>query len=115
MRNSTFDEIQLKLNTKVRFTDFYNKVFKLEESRDWFICRVKNVNGEIVHYIIHHSEEETRDVFYYSFRYYDEDGNEINTELVRCAPMGISAEDAVHNNFTTKINLWPSTFTMFKV
>ena len=61
------------------------------------------------------AEEETKDVFYSSWKYL-KNGVDIKSELVRCAPMGISLEDAVHNNFTiNKINIWPSKFTVFKV
>jgi len=75
------------------------------------------VNGKLVFYILHHSEEETKDVFYYSIKYVD-DRNILKPGIVRCAPMGISLGDAVHNNFTIQIqDNWPLTnmiFTMYK-
>ena len=43
------------------------------------------------------AEEETKDVFYYSWKYF-KNGVDIKSELVRCAPMGIS----------------PKKFTVFK-
>ena len=108
-----FDEYYyLKLNTAVSFTGDF-AVYKLEESRDWFIIKKKKVNGDWVIYIMHHSEEETKDVFHYSIKYFN-DRIIRKPEIVRCAPMGISPEDAVHNNFTTN---WQSTimiFTMYK-
>ena len=97
--------------------DGYDTVYKLEESRDWFIIRHWYVYGKDVFYIMHHSEEETKDVFFYNFKSSD-DYNCIKPVTVRCAPMGISPEDAVHNNFTTNIrDNWQSTniiFTMYK-
>ena len=113
-----FDEIHLKLNTEVSVDGEYHKiVYKLEESRDWFITKIWYVNGKDVFYIMHHSEEETKDVFYYNFKYFEDDVY-IKSGTVRCAPMGISPEDAVRNNFTTNIRdnwqLKNIKFTMYK-
>jgi len=101
-----FDDRHLKLNTEVIITyDYPTIVYKLEESRDWFILKRQNINNKYVFYILHHSEEETKDVFYYSWKYSD-DYNCIKSVTVRCAPMGISPKVAVRNNFTT--NNWQS-------
>jgi len=112
-----FNESHLKLNTEVKIDDSYFVVYKLEESRDWFIDSIRYVNGKPVFYIMHHSGEETKDVFYYSFKYFEDDVY-IKSGTVRCAPMGISPEDAVHNNFTTNIRdnwqLKNIKFTMYK-
>ena len=97
-----FDDRHLKLNTGVKIDKCQFVVYKLEESRDWFIINIWYVNGLWVFYIMHHSKEETKDVFYYSIKYLD-DEDILKSGIVRCAPMGISAEDAVHNNFTTNI------------
>ncbi|XP_023349253.1 putative leucine-rich repeat-containing protein DDB_G0290503 isoform X2 [Eurytemora carolleeae] len=101
-----FDESHLKLNTEVMVNaDYHNIAYKLEESRDWFIIKIRNDNK--VFYIMHHSEEETKNVFYYNIKYYSwknvDDKDIIKSVTVRCAPMGILPKDAVHNNFTTNI------------
>ena len=105
----------LKLNTEVKFTYWYNKreVYKLEKSRDLFITKIHYFNGDWVFYIMHCSEEETKYVFYYSIKS-SEDDNYIKPLTVRCAPMGISLEDAVYNNFTTKCPSTNMKFTMYK-
>ena len=112
-----FMERQLKLNTEVSAdVSNYPEVFKLEESRDWFKIKFEYVNKKLVLYIIHHSEEETKYVFYYSLTYFL-NGVVFKSGTVRCAPMGISPEDAVHNNFTNILNsVIPRDvkFTMFK-
>ena len=112
-----FKERELKLNTEVSAdVSNYTKAFKLEESRDWFKIKFEYVNKKLVLYIIHHSEEETKYVFYYSLTYFGH-GVDFQSGTVRCAPMGISPEDAVHNNFTNILNsVIPRDvkFTMFK-
>ena len=81
------------------------------------IKSIKKVAINLFSSYIHHSEEETKDVFYYSFKYSPNRVDSISG-LVRCAPMGISPEDAVHNNFTTDspYNRFPEDvkFTVFK-
>ena len=62
---------------------------------------------------MHHSGEETKDVFYYSIKYVD-DRNILKSGIVRCAPIGISLGDAVRNNFTTNIYRNIEKFTMYK-
>ena len=75
-----FIQCHLKLNTEEIYTNTcYCVVYKLEESRDWFIIKPSPVNGNLVFYIMHHSEEETKDVFYYSKKYLD-DRNKSNLE-----------------------------------
>ena len=118
IRFNTFNEYQLKLNTEVSVTGNVNDylVYKLKESRDWFVCQIKIVKEKFVFYIIHPSEEETKDVFFYSLKYLN-DGEIIKSGLLRCAPVGISVKDAVHNNFTTNIPDVRETvvkFTVFK-
>ena len=113
-----FNERELKLNTEVSAAvSSHTEVFKLEESRDWFIYKTTYFNNKLVLYIIHHSEEETKDVFYYSLTYFEK-GVVIKSGPVRCAPMGISFKDAVQNNFTTNIPdnvfLKDVKFTVFK-
>ena len=92
------------------------------------IKSIKKVAINLFSSYIHHSEEETKDVFYYSFKYFENgvdssfkySPNRVDSisGLVRCAPMGISPEDAVHNNFTTDspYNRFPEDvkFTVFK-
>ena len=90
----------LKLSTEVRVV--FHGLYKLEESRDFFIIKKGTFNEKQLFYIMHYSEEETKDVFFYSWKYSD-DYNYIKSGTVRCAPMGISLEDAVLNNFTTCI------------
>ena len=103
-----FDDRHLKLNTEVMVYDCFNTVYKLEESRDRFIMKIRTVNGKNVFYIMHHSEEETKDVFHYSLKYSD-DINILKSVTLRCAPMGISPKDAVYNNFTINFsNNWQS-------
>ena len=105
----------LKLNTEVKVT--FNAVYMMEESRDWFKIKIETFNHQQLSYIMHHSEEETKDVLYYSIKYLG-DSNILKFGPVRCAPMGISLEDAVHNNFTTNFPnnflLKDVKFTMYK-
>ena len=120
-----FDESHLKLNTGVKIEMKIEMhqllVHELAKSRDWFITNIRYINELWVFYIMHQSEEETKDVFYYSFKYLD-DGGILQSVTVRCAPMGISVEDAVLNNFTTCIptkhimhkNQFFANFTMYK-
>ena len=96
-----FDEYHeyLQLNTEVSFHGYF-AVYKLEESRDWFITKIRYVNGGWVFYIMHHSEEKTKDVFYYSI-IYDLGSFAVKFPRVRCAPMGKLPKDAEQNKFAT--------------
>ena len=88
------------------------KVYKLEESRDWFIVKIPLIE-KTMFYIMHYSEEETKDMFFYNFKCSDE-YNYRKSVTVRCAPLGISTEDAVLNNFTTNIYNTIISFTIYK-
>ena len=76
------------------------------------------MNGRDVFFIMHHSEENTRDVFYYSWKC-SQNGDVTNYGTVS-APMGISLKDALDNDFTTHINIdstregHSGIFSMFK-
>lgn len=95
----------LELNTEInKSLDFEGAVVcKLNESDDWFVITRSRINGtNVLLYIMHYNEEETEDVFYYNFRYLH--NKVMKDETVRCAPYGISEQDALDNNFTTTMN-----------
>ena len=107
------ESVALKLNKEEKISYWYTN-YKLEESRDWFIPWLRIVNEKDVLYIMHYSEEETKEVFYYTLKYVD-DGGIPKSGKVGCAPLGISFQDAVDNNFTTNICCGTTMiFTMYK-
>jgi len=110
-----FDEHHqyLQLNTEVIFVNYFS-VYKLEESRDWFIAKIHLVNGYRVFYIMHHSKEKTKDVFYYSVTYVFDNTFFEYGGRVRCAPMGKLPKDAEQNFFSSpKIPVYVK-FTIYK-
>ena len=102
----------LKLKTDVK--EFWHRpnfkvsnmpvIYKMEDSRNWFILQGRSRGDQFIFFMMHHSREILEEVFYYKVKIYgapDPDG----TMIGRCAPMGIGLEDALKNGYTLNINI----------
>ena len=109
----------LQLNTEVDIEICpYNHptywVYMLKDSRDLFKLQL-SFKGEKMRLrtgrwtwrwqyevlILHHSVEDTEDQYCYSFKYLHDAGNTKESGTVRCAPVGLSREDANNYSYTS--------------
>ena len=103
----------LQLNTEVgiHISPFDHPtywVYMLKDSRDLFILKLtrEHLNGRFTGrwqykvLILHHSAEDTEDQYCYIFKYLH-DGNTKESGTVRCAPVGLSREDANNYSYTS--------------
>jgi hypothetical protein len=115
---SRSDKSYLQLNTEVSihisaFDHPTYWVYMLKDSRDLFklqlSCKQEKMRLRTGRWtwrwqyhvlILHHSVEDTQDQYCYSFKYLH-DGNSKESGTVRCAPVGLSREDANNYSYTS--------------
>ena len=115
---SRSDKSYLQLNTEegIQISPFglpIYWVYMLKDSRDLFklqlSCKQEKMRlrtgrwtwrWQYVVLILHHSVEDTQDQYCYSFKYLH-DGNSKESGTVRCAPVGLSREDANNYSYTS--------------
>ena len=111
----------LKLNTEVgiNISPFDHPtywVYRMEDSRDLFRLQLSGswrYNGRWQYKVIimHHSVEDTDDQYCYRFKYLHS-GNTKESGTLRCAPLGISREDASNYSYTSDLFLNSDYYSM---
>ena len=106
-------EVGIQINSPFDHPTTY-WVYMLKDSRDLFKLQLSFKSEKITlrtgrwtwrwQYevlILHHSVEDTEDQYCYSLKYLHDDGNTKESGTVRCAPIGLSREDAYNYSYTS--------------
>ena len=103
----------LKLKTDVKvYWDLHNfkvsnkpLIYKMEDSRNWFIFQGWSRGDQFIFFMMHHSREILEEVFYYKVKIYGAPDPDGRSMIGRCAPMGIGLEDVLKNGSTLNIDI----------
>ena len=99
----------IELDNTIAFTSmsFFPKpcIFKLVNSKNWFLYHVDFLNNKLVFYIKHYSGEERKETFSYNLKISNE-GNTFSRSMSGvCTPFDMEVNDARMEGFTLDISV----------